>query len=444
MNTYERAEKREKAMATVCRLQGKGNKALSGALLALALVACDTDVTNPGPIQDSFLNDASAQDALVAGMERATGIALNWVAYTSAAIAREIHPSGSTGSFGITIKQQRGELIPEETSAYWNRAHRARFLTTDGIRGIEELEPSEQDQAALAEAYLLSGYAHRLLGESWCEGVIDQQVVPSTAYLDIAEAAFTTAAQLGTGDVATAAIAGRASVRAFRGEWGGAVSDAGSVPDDFEYVMRYFDLGDDVQSNRVHVSTKNEPYKAHTQWSTWIEEYGLSDNNPSGDPRVPYLVTDEDGDAAIDCCGTVPWWPQTKFANNDYPIELSSGPEMRLIEAENHLRNNELGPAVVIINDLRAAAGMDAVDPGTVEEGWTFLKRERAIEMWLEGRRLPDLRRWNDSGAPGELQPLEQVGDGSTDTGSHLQTRHFCYPIPDSEKETNPNLRTGG
>jgi hypothetical protein len=397
MNIYERAEKREKSMATVCRVQRKGFKALSGALLALALAACDTDVTNPGPIQDAFLNDASAQEALVAGMERATGIALNWVAYTSAAIAREIHPSGSTGSFGITIKQQR-----------------------------------------------LSGYAHRLLGESWCEGVIDQQVVPSTAYLDIAEAAFTTAAQLGTGDVATAAIAGRASVRAFRGEWGGAVSDAGSVPDDFEYVMRYFDLGDDVQSNRVHVATKNEPYKAHTQWSTWIEEYGLSDNNPSGDPRVPYLVTDEDGDAAIDCCGTVPWWPQTKFANNDYPIELSSGPEMRLIEAENHLRNNELGPAVVIINDLRAAAGMDAVDPGTVEEGWTLLKRERAIEMWLEGRRLADLRRWNDSGAPGELQPLEQVGDGSTDTGSHLQTRHFCYPIPDSEKETNPNLRTGG
>ncbi len=430
-------------MRTRQNIQSGILQVLAGAVVALTAVACDTDVTNPGPIQDEFLNDASAQEALVSGMERAAGIALNWIAYTSAAIAREVHPSGSTGSFGITIKQQRGELIPEETSAYWNRAHRARFLTKDGIRRIESLDPSEQDQDALAEAYLLSGYSHRLLGESWCQGVIDQQPVANTAYLDIAEADFTTASQLGSGDVRTAAIAGRASVRAFTGDWSGAVSDAGQVPTSLRYIMPYFDIGDDVQSNRVHVSTKNEPYKAHTQWTTWIEDYGLSDNNPNGDPRVSYMVTDEDGDAAIDCCGTVPWWPQQKFPDNEAPIDLSAGEEMRLIEAENHLLNNRLTEAVSIINSLRTAAGMDEVNPATVNEGWTYLKRERAIELWLEGRRLADLRRWNDAGTPGELQPLEQVGDGNTNTGSHLLKRDFCYPIPDSETETNPNVRGG-
>ncbi len=424
--------------------RGRPGNALGGLFLMLALAGCDTDVTNPGPIQDAFLNDASAQGALVAGMERAFGDALNWVAYTSAAVAREVHPSGSTGSFGITIKQQRGELLPEETSAYWNRAHRARFLTSDGIARIEGLDPGEVDQQALAEAYLLSGYTHRHLGENWCEGVIDQQLVASTAYLDLAEAAFTTAASLGSGDIATAAIAGRASVRAFLGDWSGAVADANQVGDEFSYQMPYFDLGDDVQSNRVHVSTKNEPYKAHTQWNTWLEDYGLSDNNPAGDPRVSYLVTDEDGDAAIDCCGTVPWWPQQKFANNDFPIELSGGPEMRLIEAENHLRNSEMDQAVTIINALRAEAGMDAIAPATMDEAWSLFKREHAIEMWLEGRRLAALRRWNDNNTPGALQPLEEIGDGNTNTGSHLLKRDYCYPIPDSERETNPNLRTGG
>ena len=144
-------------MHTGRRIQHRVLLTFAGALVASVALACDTDVTNPGPIQDEFLNDPVAQEALVAGMERATGIALNWISYTGAAIAREIHPSGSTGSNGITIKQQRGELLPEESSAYWNRAHRARFLATDGIRRIEELDPAERDNDLLAKAYLLSG-----------------------------------------------------------------------------------------------------------------------------------------------------------------------------------------------------------------------------------------------------------------------------------------------
>lgn len=112
---------------------------------------------------------------------------------------------------------------------------------------------------------------------------------------------------------------------------------------------------------------------------------------------------------------------------------------MRLIEAENHLMSGSLGPAVILINGLRTAAGMDEIAPATLEEGWTFLKRERAIELWLEARRLPDLRRWNDNGTPGALQPLEQVA-GTTDSGSHLSTRDFCWPIAKTEIDTNPNI----
>ena len=112
---------------------------------------------------------------------------------------------------------------------------------------------------------------------------------------------------------------------------------------------------------------------------------------------------------------------------------------MRLIEAENHLMQSNLDAAVTLINDLRAAAGVDLIAPTTLEEGWTFLKRERAIELWLEARRLPDLRRWNDNNTPGELHPLEQVA-GTTAEGSHLLTRDYCWPIAKTEVDTNPNI----
>jgi hypothetical protein len=291
----------------------------------------------------------------------------------------------------------------------------------------------------LAEAYLWKGYTHRLLGEAHCESVIDQQRGPNTLYFDIAIQAFDMAEQLGSGDIRTAAIAGRASVNVDLGQWSAAVADAARVDTSFEFQMPYWDLGDDDQGNRMHVSTKNQPYKAHSQWNTWVAEYGLSQDNPDGDPRMPFLLTDENGDAAIDCCGPVPWWPQQKFDNNDSPLDLATGEEMRLIEAENHLLNGSLGPAVTLINELRTAAGMDEIAPATVEEGWTFLKRERAIELWLEARRLADLRRWNDNGTPGDLHPLEQVS-GSTAEGSHLSTRDYCWPIAKGEIDTNPNI----
>ena len=78
-------------------------------------------------------------------------------------------------------------------------------------------------------------------------------------------------------------------------------------------------------------------------------------------------------------------------------------------------------------------------ETATMEEAWSLFKREHAIEQWLEGRRLPALRRWNEAGTPGALQPMEQVS-GSLTEGSHLETRDFCFPISEAEKDTNPNI----
>src|SRR5215208_5820705 len=79
------------------------------ALLLLAVpAACNTDVSNPGPVEDEFLNDRNAATAMVNGAGRALSQGMNWIGYTGAAIAREIHPAGSTGSFGISNRWQSG------------------------------------------------------------------------------------------------------------------------------------------------------------------------------------------------------------------------------------------------------------------------------------------------------------------------------------------------
>jgi hypothetical protein len=400
-----------------------------------ALAACDTNVTNPGPVQDEFLDREEAYPAVVNGMGRALAQAINWIGYTGASVAREIHPSGSTGSFGITVSWQGGILsgTDRDLDTHWQEAQRARWLAENGIARMEE---GGADQALLGEAYLWAGYSNRLLGESYCEAVIDGGAPQaSTVFLDRALEWFGKAAQAGSGNVRTAAMAGRASVLADLGQWSAAVADAGSVPDGFKYSIPYFELGENDQRNRIQYSSAAEPYKAHTQWNTWVDAYYRA----TGDERVPFMETNEVGDAAIECCGRVPWWPQMKHPDTDSPINLSSGAEARLIEAEAMLNSGDWPGALAKINAVRSAAGVDAAVATSSTEAWTALKRERAIVLWLEARRLFDLRRWEANGTPGSMDPLE-IPSGSQTTGSHLVRQDKCFPIPPTEQDTNPNV----
>ena len=416
---------------------------LGACLLALAIASCDTEVVNPGPIDSTFLDDPASQEAITNGAGRALADALNWVSYTGAAIAREVHPSGSTGSFGISPNQQDGFLLDDEVGAHWSFSHRARFLAENGIARITALDGADQDQGVLAQLYLWSGYTNRLLGENMCQAVIDGGAAQShTVHLQDALNAFNQAASIGTGAVQAAAVAGRASVHVALGDWGSAVADASQIQPGMSYSMPYHDIGDDTQANRIHRASRAQPYKAHTTKFTWVDGYGMEPTmNPDGDPRVPYAISGENGDAATGCCGHVEFNPQQKHPVDDSPIELSSYEEMQLIVAEDLIMNkNDVQGGMAVINSLRTAAGMNSESASTQAEAMTFLKREHAIETWLEARRLPALRRWNDNNTPGELHLLEQVGDGNNTTGAHLLSRDFCFPISEAEKDTNPNI----
>jgi hypothetical protein len=414
--------------------------------LLVGVGSCNTDVVNPGPIDASFLNDSDSQAAITNGAGRALADFQNWIGYTSAAIAREVHPSGSTGSFGITPEQQRGELNDDEVNTQWSNGHRARFLAADGIERILGLDAADRDGANLAKLYLYAGYTSRLLGDMMCESIIDGgNPASSDVHLNAAIGYFDLAASTGSGDLAIAAVAGRASVHVSLRNWGAAVADAATIPAGFSWELPFFDIGDDTQSNRIFVAGKATPYKAHTTLFTWVETYGLEATTmPAGDPRMPWTISGENGDASTACCGVIAFNPQTKFDADDSGIEMSSWEEMQLIMAESEIMTGGaagLVSGMAKINALRAAAGMAAEVAADQAAAMTWLKREHAIEQWLEGRRLPAMRRWDADGTPGALQPLEEVGDGDTMTGSHLLTRDFCFPVSESEQQTNPFYR---
>lgn len=454
------------------------------------LAACDTSVTNPGPTADEFLNRPEAHKAIVVGARRGLADAIGSegpgggvVAYWGAAVTFEINPAGSTGSFGIPPRVQVGTLDEQEASFVWSSANRARFVAEDGIRRFNEVGAAP---ALLAEATLYAGYANRLLGENFCGAVLPTEVDgklvagDSTAHTDYftrAEAHFTSTMTLATTagrtDLANAAQAGRASVRADLAtyglaNWGDAASDAAAIANTFRFTVPYSSQ-DQNQFNYFFWSNGNSPYRAHTQWGTFAEAYFLANPNDTRMRwRYPTAAEPKTGDAGVQkfidlvTDGRAPWYPQTKYAATNAAIALSSGWEMRLIEAEAALAGGNADAAVGFMNQRRANLSLTAYNTGiSVDSARSLLKLERQIELWLEARRLGDLRRWRLNNVPGatrdglyidqdmDPQKINEFGPVETmTTPIPLRTapeRSFCFPIGRAEKETNPNLsRQGG
>jgi starch-binding outer membrane protein, SusD/RagB family len=419
-------------------------------LLIATAAACDTNVSNPGPVQDEFLegtNIYGAAGALVSGAGRGVATGINWVGYTGAAITREIHPAGSTGSFGINNRWQNGELGEDDTELndHWETTNRGRWLAEEAVRRLIAAGPPgpgqplsvNQYNAALQLAHLYAGFGNRVLGENMCEAVFDGG--PAEANLEYfvrAEDHFNKALAITAGAVAaqtTAAYAGRAAARVYLDKWNEAVADAAQVPIGFVFNMPYYNLGEDAQRNRIAWASGNTPYRAHTQWGTWHYDYRAATN----DPRIAIAFPNPalQGDAAIECCGRVPFYPQAKHPNSQAPVRLASGREMRLIEAEAHLRSNNATNGMASINQVRTAAGAGTITATDLTDAWRLLKRERGIELWLEARRLGDRRRWAAANTPGALDPLEVPGPLS-----HLARQDLCFPISRSERETNENI----
>jgi hypothetical protein len=410
----------------------------AGALTVTAMVACDLRVTNPGPVADDFLNDPGAYAAIVNGIVRPLSLNLTDIAIDVGLRTREVHATSANDYYQIYPEAHAGTANPD-VGQHWGPGAQSRWLAEDAIRRFgESLSAGEfQASAHVARAYLWGGYANRLGGEYFCEATFNSgPAEPGRAFLERAEEAFTRAIEVGQAaalaEVVTAATAGRASVRVQLGDWAGAVADAQVVPADFVWRMPYFGDGDWRYYNTLHYYTAGDPARMMTIWNTPYEEV-------ADDPRTPWLhQEDEIGSGSLQPWGTIPWWPQRKFDSITDSINLSSGREMRLILAESALRDGDIGGATTILNSLRTSAGAgEAPAPANLEAAWTWLKRERGIELWLEGRRLADLRRWKEGGTPGDLHPAEY---GLTRGGPDLRNAVLCLPIPNSERNQNPNL----
>lgn len=404
----------------------KATNLLRAAALAvlIPLAGCGDifETEAPGRIADDNLDDNVAVEPLVVGMSYDLAQAMDallepWVPLLSG----ELYYGGSYGYEDFAA----GIVLPEDVNGVWGDMQQARWVAESGIeriRGILESDAGAfESSPSVARAYLLAGFANRTLGENVCETAIDGGALqPNTVHFDRAIDQFTQAIAIGqaagSDDVVTAAYGGRASARAWLGDWAGAVQDAQQVPLGFSYVSK---LSADGESNQI-------AYETHDRFEYTV--FGSEWADHPDDPRAPWIIVREsDGSIAVGANGSTLHYQQKKYTSTEDDIPLTKGTEMLMVRAEAALRNNDIPGAFLLLNQARAHYQMDPLAiPLTAAEAWTIFHVERGATTWLENRRLWDLRRW-----------FEESGPAHHD---FLADRDRCIPISEEEMNTNDSL----
>jgi hypothetical protein len=417
------------------------------------------EVTNPGPVQDEFLSLEASREGFVNGAQERLTRAVNWMAYSTGLMAREIFPGGQIGSYGHDVQHQAGSHTWSSSgpNGEYNLAQQARWVSEEAIRRF--IEVGNVAPALMARVYNWAGYANRVLGENYCESVIDGGPLEAgSKYFERAEKHFTDAIAIAPANSAdrTAAYAGRAQARVWLKKWTEAAADAALVPDGFSFAVETDITGGNTnQRNHLYFAAASAPYRSYSVKYTFFDDYYTQ----SGDPRAAWIKYSAANDTlcvgSLQGLGRVPCLRMWKYKSENDNIRLASGREMRLIEAEAMLVAGNFTGALAKINAIRAGITSDkggALTPWTaanLTEAWTILKRERGIELWLEARRMGDQRRWDENNTPGsyELPNFEarsnlftQYPRGREATDGVPNPRLLCYNISNAERNSNPNI----
>ena len=251
------------------------------------------------------------------------------------------------------------------------------------------------NDARTGEMWGLAGLSYVMFGELFCSGTPISERDPAvelgtpftTAQLfNRALERLTTAAANTGGDARIqnliAVLRGRALLDL--GQYAQAATAVAAVPTTFVYNFIH-GAPPARQSNQVQLQTASDIYSVSNLEGT----NGLNFAS-AADPRLPVTATGLSRNDTV-----TPMVVQKKYPTIDSPVEMATGIEARLIEAEAAYQANSFGLWLQKLNDARATvpALTPLTDPGTPSARVDLTFRERAFWMYLTAHRLGDLRR---------------------------------------------------
>lgn len=382
-------------------------------LLSLASAGCGDllSVDNPSSILEEDLNTEAGVAAVSAGLAGDFNEAFTSTAFWVALLSDELLHAGTAPSYRNASLGEVGD-----NAGSYNDLASARWVADDAVRRFGEVLDDASQRAETSEAHIYGGFALLLLADNFCQIPLDGGApqTPSAIYGEAEQRfneAVTVATAAGEAELLQRAYAGRARARLMLDDYAGAAEDAQRVNDGFVFVS--------IHSETPGSQNNEFPYQtiADIRREISVHPRIYNDTRFQSDPRVPFVNR---GAEFIGTDGSTQFVEQRKYIDRSADMEIASWQEARLIEAEAAARTTDLGGAVDLIDEVRVAAGLDPY-AGPVTEAAILdqIAYERTAELFLEGQRLSDMRRFADS---------------------WLDGRDTCYPLSQDERDANPNV----
>ena len=402
----------------------------AAAVLVVAAACSDSfvEVTNPNVIDAATVDPASGATALALSAQQNFASAVGLLATYSGWFTEEANVSDTfptRNEFGF---RQITDLNGSLNTDVWAPIS----LAAASAKTVLDLDlPNPTSNINLARAATFRGFATLMIGTDFCTGALSSGPELTTAQLlDSAIVFFTKGVDIGkanaTADgiaLANASLVGRARAKLQKGDKAGAAADAAQVPAGFNFDLR---MTDDL-ANRGRLSNLVYQFTFDPPTISVAPFYSVNA------PRVTYKgqgVTKMTGQDAV----PGGFYEQTKFPGYASPVRLASKLEADYIAAEAGTTAAQL----VLIDARRVSAGQapyaGAVDAASVLKE---LMVQKAFDFYLEGKRLADFRR-----IPAAMSGITPAGGVYFKPGYANVGNQTCYPLPDVERDNNPNMKT--
>jgi hypothetical protein len=281
----------------------------------------------------------------------------------------------------------------------------------------------------IGQSYAYAGYSLILMGEGMCSAAINlgPELTPAQLFAEAKIRFDSSIAYATTGsDQTTVSFAtlGRARTQLDLGNVAAAGTDAATIPSGF--VTNFVTDAINIRRENFSYFTIN-----NSNFATVDASFRDLTVNGAPDPRVAVTSLGKNGTAP-----NSPIYTPDKYPALNSIMPVARYAEAQLIVAEAKAAAGDLTGSVAAINAARAThSGLPAFD-GTGQTAAslkTQIVEERRRELFLEGHRLGDLRRYGLTFAPAA---------GTAYPGGATYGTETCFPLPDVERINNPNIKT--
>ena len=409
------------------------------AMIAAGALAACTELTtleqqNPGQLDASGVYEPRNAQLLVNGVIADFECAFSRYVFGTAVFTDEL-----TNAFAGSVNQDYDKRAVTTNSQYGTGgcntfqvasiytplsiARAAGDTVASKLEGWTDAEVPNR-QRLIAQSYLYAGYSLTLLGEAMCSAAINvgPELTPAQLFAEakirfdkaVAAAPATEAAVLNL------ALLGRARTLLNLGDKAAAGVDAAKIPAGFVANIST-DAGAARRQNYVFLGINQ------SAWASVDPSFRGLTVNGAPDPRVAVTNANRNGTASV------PIWTADKYTSLATTIPLARYAEAQLIVAESRLAANDITGAVAAINTVRATRSIApySATGQTSAQVLAQIQEERRRELFLEGHRIGDLRRYGLPFLPAAGTPFLSGGVYGTQT---------CFPLPDVERINNPNI----